>query len=265
MALFNCNFISDTLRMSTSMSVILPQDPTGLAGKKVSTAGEKFPVLYLLHGFGGDHTTILRFSSIEKYVASLKLAVVMPSFHRSFYCNMKNGYNYWTFLMEELPYIARSFFPLSEKREDNFVAGESAGGYGALKLALSCPENFAAAGSIFGGVDMANFRPDTHEIVRDACSHQEFHNIFGDFEKIAGGENDLFHLAEKLAGSGQVQPKIFQCCGTEDFVYPHNLRFRDHLRKLDYDLTYDEGPGGHDWIYADNGLKKIIDWLPLNK
>ncbi len=103
---------------------------------------------------------------------------------------------------------------------------------------------------------MANFTPDTHEKVRSAAFPNEFHNIFGDYDKIAGSDNDLFYLAEKLADSGQIRPKIFQCCGTEDFVYPYNIKFREHLKKLGFELTYDEGPGGHDWIYSDMALKK---------
>lgn len=37
--------------------------------------------------------------------------------------------------------LARSFFPLSDKREENFVAGLSMGGYGAIKLGLRKPES----------------------------------------------------------------------------------------------------------------------------
>lgn len=51
----------------------------------------------------------------------------MPQVHRSFYTDMVEGGSYWTFISEELPALARSFFPLSHKREDNFVAGLSMG------------------------------------------------------------------------------------------------------------------------------------------
>lgn len=93
----------------------------------------KHPTLYLLHGLSDDHTIWLRRTSIERYVASMGLAVVMPAVHRSFYTDMDKGYRYWTFISEELPALARSFFPLSDKREDNFAAGLSMGGYGAFK------------------------------------------------------------------------------------------------------------------------------------
>ena len=64
---------------------------------------------------------------------------------------MAYGKKYWTFVTEELPQLARSFFPLSEKREDNFVAGLSMGGYGALKWAFRKPHQFSAAASCSRG------------------------------------------------------------------------------------------------------------------
>lgn len=84
---------------------------------------DKHPVLWLLHGGSDDDTIWLRRTSIERYVSELGLAVVMPQVHLSFYTDMAYGGQYGTFLMDELPRIARSFFPLSEAREDNFVAG----------------------------------------------------------------------------------------------------------------------------------------------
>jgi S-formylglutathione hydrolase FrmB len=137
MALIHCNFFSEVLKLSTSMYVILPQRTQNQIGMQGTVKKDKHPTLYLLHGLSDDHTIWLRRTSIERYVANLGLAVVMPEVHRSFYTDMVNGYNYWTFISEELPEIARSFFPLSDKREDNFVAGLSMGGYGAFKLALS--------------------------------------------------------------------------------------------------------------------------------
>lgn len=102
--------------------------------------GNLHPTLYLLHGLSDDDSIWLRRTSIERYVAQMGIAVVMPQVHRSFYTDMAAGGQYWTFISEELPALARSFFPLSAKREDNFVAGLSMGGYGALKLGLRKPE-----------------------------------------------------------------------------------------------------------------------------
>lgn len=247
MALIQCDFFSDSLGFSTSMNVILPQPPR-----------EKYRVLYLLHGKSDDHTIWCRRTSIERYVDPLGLAVVMPAVHRGYYTDMAAGYRYWTFVSEEVPALARSFFPLSHKREDTFVAGLSMGGYGAFKLALRHPERFAAAASLSGALDIAGpHEPPPEEMAA------ELERIFGPLDQLAGSSNDLFHLASQLARSRVSKPKLYQWCGTEDFLYDQNARFRDHARSLGLDLLYEEGPGEHVWSYWDQQIQRVLEWLPL--
>jgi len=84
MALINCDFFAESLSLSTSMTVILPQQTRsqiGMSGTAAGPAGA--PVLYLLHGLSDDHTIWLRRTSIERYVAPLGLAVVMPAVNRT--------------------------------------------------------------------------------------------------------------------------------------------------------------------------------------
>lgn len=260
MALIQCNFFSEVLGISTSMTVILPQQTKrqiGLDNKKKPDG--RHPTLYLLHGLSDDDTAWVRKSSIERYVASRGLAVVMPNVHRSFYTDMAFGGRYWTFLSEELPEVAHSFFPLSDKREDNFVAGLSMGGYGAFKWALRQPERFAAAASLSGALDMTA-RGEGE--VDEELEHM-FKMVFGD--GVAGTDNDLLWLLEQGAAAGGPKPKLFQCCGTEDFLYEDNLRFTEVCRKSGYELTDLYDPGAHEWNYWDEHIKLVLDWLPLGK
>lgn len=259
MALLHCNFFSDVLGLCCSMDVVLPQATSRQIGLEGRAAGPPYPVLYLLHGLSDDHTIWQRRTSIERYVAEMGLAVVMPAVHRSFYTDMARGYPYWTFISEELPAICRSFFPLSERREETFVAGLSMGGYGAFKLALRCPERFAAAASLSGALDVVGLFAQTPE------RQPEWTNVFGDLDALRGSENDLFHLAERVARSDGPKPALFQWCGTEDQLYPSNVRFRDHARALGLDLTYTEGPGGHDWARWDEQVQNVLRWLPLRR
>ena len=260
MALIHCDFYSDVLGLSVSMDAILPQETRSQIGMKGAGGTGPHPTLYLLHGMSDDHTIWQRRTSIERYVAPLGLAVIMPAVHRSFYTDMARGYRYWTFVSEELPRLARSFFRLSASRDDNFVAGLSMGGYGAFKLALRCPEKFAAAASLSGAVDRFRNIAEIEEARR-----VEWENVFGDLEKVAGTDNDLHHLAEKVAKSDGPKPKLYQCCGTEDFLYEGNLCFRDHAKALGLDLTYEEGPGEHEWGYWDRMIRRVLEWLPLER
>jgi putative tributyrin esterase len=259
MALIQCDFFSEVLGLSTSMNVILPQKTISQIGLNNKSFGDKHPVLFLLHGLSDDHTIWLRRTSIERYVAELGIAVVMPTVHRGFYTDMAIGHRYWTFISEELPAIARSFFPLSDRREDNFAAGLSMGGYGAFKLALGCPDKFAAGASLSGALDLSSI--PTHGVLDTT----EIENIFGKLDCLKGSENDLFHLAEKLAAYNGEKPKLYQCCGTEDFLYVDNIKFRDHSKKLGLDLTYEEEPGTHEWGYWDTKIQNVLTWLPLDK
>lgn len=260
MAFMQCDFFSETLGLSVSMNVIVPQKTRSQIGMEGKASADRHPTLYLLHGLSDDHTIWMRRTSIERYAAEYGLAVVMPAVGRSFYTDAVQGAKYWTFVSEELPALARSFFPLSDARDANFVAGLSMGGYGAMKLGLRRPDLFAAAASLSGALDVAELDAD-----RVTLSQAEYRRIFGSGEEVRGSDNDLFALAERLSRSSGPRPKLFQCCGTEDFLYSHNIRFRDHVRSLGLDLTYEEEPGGHEWGYWDMKIRRVLEWLPLQR
>ena len=54
-------------------------------------------------------------------------------------------------------------------------------------------------------------------------------------------------------------------CGTEDFLYEQNVKMRDHLKKLNYDLLYEESSGNHAWKYWDAKIQDVLKWLPIGK
>ncbi len=256
MALVHCDFFSDVLGLSTSMTVILPQSTSGQIGMSGEVSTGETPVLYLLHGLSDDHTIWTRRTSVERYVAPLGLAVVMPRVERSFYLDEAHGNRYWTFLSEELPEVVRGFFRVSRRRRDTFVAGLSMGGYGAMKWALTEPHRFAAAASLSGAVDLAGlqridgWRPD----VMDA--------VFGG-RSVAGTPNDLHHLLSEL--DPNAAPALWISCGTEDLLIESNRTFADALRAKGLPVAGDFGPGEHEWGYWDAQIKDVLTWLPLRE
>lgn len=259
MALFQTRFFSESLGLSTSMTVILPQPAKSQIGMATPEISGPYPTLYLLHGLSDDDSIWLRRTSIERYVAELGLAVVMPQVDRSFYTDMAYGNRYWTFISEELPRLCRSFFPLSPRREDTFVAGLSMGGYGAFKLALRKPEMFAAAASLSGALDIVSRAEHSQELSSLLIS------VFGESGP-RGTDNDLMTLLEPFAEKahrGLPLPALYQCCGTEDFLYEDNQTFRAACNRLNIPLTYEEGPGAHEWSYWDARIQDVLKWLPL--
>lgn len=261
MAIVQCDHYSPTLRSQSMISVVLPTPNRAEADSgqwDFLGPGEKYQVLYLLHGFGDDHTGWLRHTCVERYAAERRLALVLPSARNSAYADTGRAGPYWTYVFEELPRVARSLFPLSAAREDNFVAGLSMGGYGAFKAALRLPGRYAAAASLSGVLDMARATADTS--LRD-----RFESPFDSPAAVAGGDDDLFALLDRAAGYKAALPSLYQACGTEDFLYADNLRFRSRARDLGIDIRYEEGPGEHTWDFWDASIRRVLDWLPLKR
>ena len=143
MGLMHFSFLPQSLGFHTNVNIILPHDS--------SMKSEPYKLLYLLHGGGGNSQDWIRYTSIERYAEENNIAVVMPEVgSQSFYTDMVHGYKYYTYITEELPIVLNCFLPISDKKEDRFVAGISMGGYGAYKWTFDKPEYFAAAGNFSG-------------------------------------------------------------------------------------------------------------------
>jgi S-formylglutathione hydrolase FrmB len=258
MALIQCDFFSDVLGLSMTMNVILPQNTTRQIGMTGKSRGGKLPCLYLLHGMSDDQSIWLRRTSIERYVAGLGLAVVMPAVHKSRYCDLTTGDRYWEYISAEVPRLAREFFPLSTRREDNFVAGLSMGGYGAFKLALNCPAQYAAAASLSGAL-VTNWQ------TTDPARRKLLEICHGSKKKFKTSGDNLPYLAQKLNRTPGPKPRLYQCCGTEDFLYDANQKFRKLMGNLKFDYTYAESPGTHEWGYWDQQIQRVLAWLAIGK
>lgn len=245
MALLHVDFYSDVLGRSTHMDAILPE----------RSASPAWKTLYLLHGMTDDFSSWQRRSSVERCAEERNLAVILPDGDLTWYADTPWGENYFDFISRELIAISRRMFPrLSHARADTFVAGNSMGGYGALKCALRRPETFSKAASFSGALDAAAL-PQLPEPLADASYWTD---IFGPIDQIPGSENDLFAAARACR---EKRPEIWMWCGTEDFLHAMNLRVRDHLQELGYQIDYSEGPGDHQWKYWDRELPRMLDWL----
>jgi putative tributyrin esterase len=91
----------------------------------------------------------------------------------------------------------------------------------------------------------------------------QFQLVFGDLNQIAGSRNDLRYLVQALAQNPGSKPRLFQCCGDSDFLYEENQRFRNLAKSLSLELTYEEGPGDHNWAYWDQQIERALDWMSL--
>lgn len=255
MSLLHVDFFSSALGEAVNMDVLLPDKPC----YPNPAEHKKYPVLYLLHGLSDDHTIWQRRTRIESYLAGKDLVVVMPSTHRAWYTNTVSGLKYFDLVAREIPEFCKANFPIAEGRENTFVAGLSMGGYGALKIALTLPEQYAAAASLSGAMDIcAMFK--RHEIIGDC---DEFLYVFGKPRSVKGSENDVYALADNLLESDAPKPRLYLACGTEDGLLGDNRKFkRTYYHK--FDMTYEEGPGTHCWDFWDTYIQKVLAWLPIS-
>lgn len=234
MAFITCGFFSDVLGQMVEFKAIFPDK-----------RAENVKVLYLLHGLSDDHTCWSRNTAIERYANSTNdLMVVMPNVARSFYTDMAYGRKYYTYVTEELPAFVQRMFNVSGARENTYVAGLSMGGYGAFKLALRNPDKYCAAASFSGVLDISDF-----ENREDRTTEHKL--VFGNDHDLAHSVENPLYLLDTV---GDVKPKLFQACGTEDFLYSENQTFKNKIEKMDFDYYYTECPGEHTWDFWDKHI-----------
>jgi len=257
MAVIKMNFLSQALGMQTNVTICLPSfsfaDIMG-GRKEVYVPGMKYQVLWLLHGGTGDDSDYVNFSNIVRYADDNKIAVVMPSDYNAGYNDVQSedggligSAKYYTFVVEELPKMLRSIFPFSDKREDNFVAGLSMGGFGTFKCAMLNPEKYAAALCMSGaGSDPSEGGPNL-------------------FHVEPGTPLDAWFMAKKNVEEGKELPKMFLTVGDKDFTLEGMQKTNKYLNELGYDVLYEEVPGyGHEWDFWDLTLRKALkEWLPI--
>lgn len=193
MSLATVKLRSKVLFMPTDLSVLLPDPGRGAT----YDPGKKFKVLWLLHGAGNDHTEWLYGTTITELMRGHDTLVVMPTALNSDYGNYPRfgtGYDFPRFFFEELMPFIYGNFPASPRPEDNFIAGASMGGYGALELGLMHPERFAGIGA-FGCSP------------RESAFLEPFKELTGEeFRRIAMAERTAFPTEYGSAKEG-IKPK----------------------------------------------------------
>lgn len=257
MAVIRYTFLSSVLGEQVNTFIILPSfEPW-----RDTQGGEAFygeygrkKTLYVLHGGSDDSSLYLRRTRLEEYAMERDLAVVMPEVRNSFYSNMVHGKQYFTFLSEELPRVMESVFPLSDKREDRFVLGNSMGSHGAFKWGLNRPDFFAAATGMSGAGDLVELGFYDKELPRVI-------NSFGTLEEYRGSMNDFKYLVKKHMEEKTDMPRFYCCCGKQDGFYAGAKKFAEYAKEQGLSILFEEGEGAHTWEYWDHWLPIMLDHM----
>ena len=213
MAFGEFHYFSAALGKATACNVIVPE--------KAAQPGP-YPVFYLLHGLSDDHSNWQRRTSIERYVQTLPLIVVMPDGGRGWYSNAHEGARYEDAMIQDcIGFIDRTF-ATDARREARSIGGLSMGGYGAIKLALQHPDLFVSANGHSGAYSFGHARWRNQE--------PEFQRIVGPQE--SGGPVDLWEIAASAKSASSALPALRIDCGTDDFLIESNREFHAYLGRV---------------------------------
>lgn len=244
-----------------------------------SDQSSRFPVVYFLHGMWNDHTswTVERYGGIPQRIESLMVSKKLPEFvmvhpagENSFYTDyLDESMNFETFVVKDLVAVVEKNYRVADTRAARSIGGVSMGAYGALKIALKYPEQYAAVAGIspivFTGEDPSRYIMDS-----DSRFAQYFKSalkpVYGmPFDSAHWKENSLEALAHTSNPQGM---KIFFAYGTADRyndAFPMEAGVRTFAKILDgrgipHEFrVYQDGP--HGWRLVVDHLEEVAESL----
>jgi S-formylglutathione hydrolase FrmB len=229
--------------------VILPSDYD-------ADKASHYPVLYFLHGLGGNEQLLLNSGGLN-LVQDLRdskrigeFLIVAPNAGRSFYINSRDGkLRYEDFFIREfLPYI-ESHYRVRAERKSRGVTGVSMGGYGALRFALRYPDLFVAVSA--HSPALIETLPNI-KVSRDqgAAVAEVLGKAYGSPVDPAFWQRESPFTIVK-DGPRPERLRIYFDCGTDDeFGFNKgNAQFDQLLTARGIPHEFHLYPGGHDWDY----------------
>ncbi|MDH6356872.1 alpha/beta hydrolase-fold protein [Parabacteroides sp. PF5-9] len=251
---------SSILNAERNYAVYLPQG--------YDQTDQSYPVLYLLHGGGDDHTGWVQFGQVQhiadKTIAEGKagpMIIVMPDANtgkRGYFNDIQGDFNYEDFIFQELiPHIEKTYRVRSERRY-RAVAGLSMGGGGTIFYALRHPELFAAAAPLSastGSWDIEQVK------TRFANAQPKLNNkqIEAYFKN-----NNIESVLDAASKENLEQIKRIRwyiSCGDDDFLYEGNSMMHILFKKREIPHEYRVKDGAHTWTYWRMELPLVLEFV----
>lgn len=220
-----------------------------------ASGATRYPVIYLLHGYGGDDTSWLKSGDLQGAADRLiregtlpPAIIVMPFASTGWYVDSegREGTGRWqTAILNDLITFIDARYPTSTDGSQRAIGGLSMGGYGALRLALMEPDEFAAAASLSGAL----FSDVKNATDFPAFQLRLFGRSFGKtFDPVTFNENSPWRSLDDDEELGEA-PALFMVWGDRDIpiLAAGNVKFVDALKTAGIPVTSGVAPGGHDW------------------
>ncbi|MEZ5400323.1 MAG: alpha/beta hydrolase family protein [Bryobacteraceae bacterium] len=248
------NLLSDSLGAARNIAVIVPPD--------YATSTARYPVLYLLHGYGDDHTAWSYMTNLTHYAADRNVIVVMPDGGVSFYVNAAGDEKakFEDFIVKDLIAFADSNYRTIPLPRARAIAGLSMGGYGAAYLGLKHTRRYSAIGAFSGAIAYARRKGAVGSGEAAQRRLAEMLRIMGEPGSPARAERDPFTFVDKLDPA--TAPLIYIACGGQDFLVEDNRAFVKALaaKKIPYEYR-EVSPRAHSWDFWDDQIRIFLDLL----
>lgn len=243
------SFFVSSLGRTKSMTLLLPEPYNPQV---------RYPVLYLLHGYSGDHTNWTKLTKLATYAGRFPLIIVMPDAENSWYVNSSTVEQdrFEDYIVHDLQRFIEQRYPTDTMKQG--IAGLSMGGYGAIMLAMKHPTRFQFAGSLSGALSYPGAMADT---LRTPGRNllPSLRRAFGERDVDFQNRHDVMLLAQKTVGDSL--PYFYFVIGTNDgfrdFLPAHRV-LTDMLRSHGVRYEYHETPGGHNWQYWDREIQPLL-------
>lgn len=248
---------SEILKSERKYAIYLPPD--------YETSQRSYPVLYLLHGAGDDHTGWVQFGEVL-YIAdkainkgkATPMIIVMPDAQTGQlgYFNDINGkWNYEDFFFKEfMPLVEKKYRIKSEKRY-RAIAGLSMGGGGSFMYALHHPELFSSACPLSAYIGPQSIQELKDRFARNKTIYNEvdIQNYFENHNALSLIENNNKEHVSSV--------RWYIDCGDDDFLYEGNSLIHIALRKKEVPHEFRIRNGGHNWTYWRESLPKVLEFV----
>ena len=218
----------------------------------------RYPILYLLHGYGGGYLDWSARTGIAKYVQNMPIIVIMPDGENSWYVDAvgDTSARFEEYIAADLPNHIQRLFSVDTTRQA--IAGLSMGGNGSLVLALRHPTQFRFAGSLSGAITVPHWNADTASLAVKHLSASLL-KAYGSQPGPFWDDHDVFFLFKKLWA--HPSPYVYLVIGNQDgyrdFVTAHH-RLIDSLRVQNVAFEYHETPGIHGWKFWDKEIQPLL-------
>jgi enterochelin esterase-like enzyme len=257
-------FYSEILQMERKYSVYLP------AGYE--SDHRYYPVLYLLHGGGGDHTTWIQSGEVKRIAdhainegTATPMIIVMPNAKDSikgYYNYIKGGFDYEDFFMEELiPHIEKTY-RCRTKRRYRAVAGQSMGGGGTIFYALHHPGKFAAAAPLSAVTESWQPEDLVNKLERKGIESVTDRHLEGYYQRYSIPE--VLNAANKKHLQEIRSIRWYISCGDDDYLYEGNSLMHIAFRKAEIPHEFRVKDGAHNWSYWRQELPEVLHFVSLS-